>query len=173
MTARFIRAVVVSLLSCSSLRTLTLPAAWQRVSSVSIYLAHSRVHAARDLHGLSSSRASVSVCHHGRGQGCSTPIYRPTLHTRYCACGMAAGFIYSIWLDPARNRNESSARYVCSARVNLSCWQAKKDHERVDWLAFETRHERDMCVLLGSSSLAHVRSVLSAVSSVRDPVVKR
>ena len=25
----------------------------------------------------------------------------------------------------ARNRNESSARYVCSARVNLSCWQAE------------------------------------------------
>ena len=26
----------------------------------------------------------------------------------------------------ARVRNESSARYVCSARVDLSCWQAKK-----------------------------------------------
>ena len=25
----------------------------------------------------------------------------------------------------ARNRNESSARYVCSARVNLSCWQVE------------------------------------------------
>ena len=32
----------------------------------------------------------------------------------------------SIWLNPARVRNESSARYVCSARVSLSCWQARK-----------------------------------------------
>ena len=46
-------------------------------------------------------------------------------------------------------------------------------HERVDWLAFETHHERDVCVLLGSSSLARVRVVTRAVSPVRDPVVKR
>ena len=100
MTARFIRAVVVSrvfLLPChgrnrvfhthssavlgSSLHTLTLPAAWRQVSSISIHLAHSRVHAARDLHDLSSIRASVSVCLDGRGQGCAAPTYRPTLHT--------------------------------------------------------------------------------------------
>ena len=30
-----------------------------------------------------------------------------------------------ISLNLAHNRNESSARYVCSARVNLSCWQVK------------------------------------------------
>ena len=46
-------------------------------------------------------------------------------------------------------------------------------HERVDWLAFEIDLQRDVCVLLEPSGLAHVRSVLSAVSSVQDPVVKR
>ena len=93
----------------SSLHTLTLPAAWRQVSSISILLAHSRVHAARDLHVTASAQSkclSVTRSSHS-----------------HIACGMAAGFVYSILLGLARNRNSSSARYVCSARVNLSCWQ--------------------------------------------------
>ena len=50
---------------------------------------------------------------------------------------------------------------------------SENDLQRVDWLASENDLQRDVCVLLGSSGLAHVRSVLSAVSSIRDPVVKR
>ena len=60
---------------------------------------------------------------------------------------------------------------LCSGRFVLLA--SEKDHERVDWLAFENDLQRDVCVLLGPAGLAHVRSVLSAVSSVRDPVVKR
>ena len=51
--------------------------------------------------------------------------------------------------------------------------EQKKDHERVDWLASENDLRRDVCVLLEPSGLAHVRVVTRAVSSIRDPVVKR
>ena len=60
---------------------------------------------------------------------------------------------------------------LCSGQFVLLA--SEKDHERVDWLASENDLQRDVCVLLGSSGLAHVRSVLSAVSSAGDPVVKR
>lgn len=46
-------------------------------------------------------------------------------------------------------------------------------HQRVDWLAFEMSRQRDVCVLLGPAGLALVRVVTRAVSSIRDPVVKR
>lgn len=159
------------------MHTLILPAAWRQVSSILIHLAHSRVHAARDLHVTVSAQSKcLSVSSRPLLRVRSTHSSADFAHSQ-SACGMAAGFDYreSSGVYTAHNRNESSARCLCSARVNLSCWQAKKkkDHERVDWLAFEIDPQRDVCVLLGPSGLAHVRSVLSAVSSVRDPVVKR
>ena len=101
--------------SGSSLHTLTLPAAWRQVSSISIHLAHSRVHAARDLHDLSSSKASVSAR----------------------------------LSDQSRSRSEwvvSEICVLCSGRFVLLT--RRECHQRVDWLAFETRHERVICVLL-------------------------
>ena len=60
---------------------------------------------------------------------------------------------------------------LCSGRFVLLA--RRECHERVDWLASENDLQRDVCVLLGSSGLAHVRVVTRVVSSVRDPVVKR
>ena len=58
---------------------------------------------------------------------------------------------------------------LCSGRFVLLA--SGTHHERVIWLAFEIDLQRDVCVLLGPAGLA--RSVLSAVSSAHDPVVKR
>ena len=82
---------------------------------------------------------------------------------------MAAGFVYSVWLAIEMSRQ----RDTCALLGSICPAGKRKDHERVDWLASENDLQRDVCVLLGSSGLARVRSVLSAVSSVRDPVVKR
>ena len=67
----------------------------------------------------------------------------------------------------------SRQRDMCVLLGSICPAGKRKDHERVDWLAFKDDPQRDDCVLLGPAGLALVRSVLSAVSSVRDPVVKR
>lgn len=74
--------------------------------------AHLRVHAARELHDLSSSRVSVSVCHHGRNRVRGTHSPADSVQSSIClrhggrfrlarsgslwpdhqlACGMTAG----------------------------------------------------------------------------------
>ena len=60
---------------------------------------------------------------------------------------------------------------LCSGRFVLLT--RRECHQRVDWLAFENDLQRDVCVLLGPAGLARVRVVTRAVSSARDPVVKR
>ena len=67
----------------------------------------------------------------------------------------------------------SRQRDICALLGSICPAGKRKDHERVDWLAFEMSRQRDVCALLGPSGLAHVRVVTRAVSSVRDLVVKR
>ena len=69
--------------SGSSLHTLTLPAAWRRVSSISILLAHSRVYAARDLHVTASAQSK-----------CLSVSSRPWL--RVHSTHLSADFAHSI-----------------------------------------------------------------------------
>ena len=111
-TARFIRAVVVSRVVSSaalygrnrvfhthssavlgsSLHALILPAAWRQVSSISIHL-------------LTREFTLLEIC----------MIYHQAEQVSQ------QGSLISL----ARVRNESSARCLCSARVNLSCWQVE------------------------------------------------
>ena len=76
----------------SSLHTLTLPAAWRQVSSISIYFAHSRVHAARELHVTASAQSKcLSVTGRPWLRVRSTHLSAGLSHS-HIACGMAASF---------------------------------------------------------------------------------
>ena len=145
----------------SSLRTLTLPAAWRQVSSISIHLAHSRVHSARDLHVTASAQSKcLSVTR--------------SAHSLLCLRHGGRFHLTRIIRRLHGSRSEWVASEICVLCLGQFVLLARQlCHQRVDWLASENDLQRDVCALLGPAGLAHVRSVLSAVSSVRDPVVKR
>lgn len=179
MTARFIRAVVVSRVFCSldtaALCTLShcLRHGGRFHLSQSILL--TREFTLLENHMIYHQAEQVSQCDW-------TAVVKGAQHPfigRLCTLVI----VPAAWRQVSTNENHQAStrltfgmsrqRDVCVLLGSLCPAGKRKDHERVDWLAFETRHERDVCVLLGPSGLAHVRSVLSAVSSVRDPVVKR
>ena len=60
---------------------------------------------------------------------------------------------------------------LCSGRFVLLA--SEKDHERVDWLAFEMDRQRDICVLLGPSGLAGKTFVSPASRLARNRFVTR